>query len=176
MPSYQGKLDSLCGPYAIVNALEQCDVENADSFFQIACSALAAKRWPSVLWLGTNFYDLQKMIAKCLRHQDICQRINAKYPFMKNTPKTNAEYWNRFDDLHTSNPNIRCAIIGMKKPNEHWVVAQKKASETRIIFSDSEPFEPTRRRNRAKLYAGHRRPDRNSLLFERAELVLFEVL
>ena len=48
---YQGSLDGLCGPYAIVNAYHQCDIEEdwlGEDIFAIACMAI--RGWPQVLW------------------------------------------------------------------------------------------------------------------------------
>ena len=48
--AYKGELDGLCGPYAIVNAFNQCGI-NEDIFgqdiFNIACSAV--DDWPEIL-------------------------------------------------------------------------------------------------------------------------------
>ena len=44
MASYQGKLDGLCGQYAIANAFELCGFVHED-YFQAACRGLAGSRW-----------------------------------------------------------------------------------------------------------------------------------
>ena len=41
--AYQGSLDGLCGPYAIVNAYHQCEIEEdslGKDIFAIACLAV----------------------------------------------------------------------------------------------------------------------------------------
>ncbi len=99
MPVYQGELDGLCGPYAIANAFELCG-ESPDQAFQMACSAIPRARWPDVLWEGTTFFDIRRMIKKCLlAAQGTPNRITVQYPFLKNEPATNAKYWQGFDQI-----------------------------------------------------------------------------
>ena len=48
MPSFQGELDGLCGPYAIVNAFEECGLaDDGEAIFKACCKALSAARWPA---------------------------------------------------------------------------------------------------------------------------------
>ena len=59
--AYQGTLDGLCGPYAIVNAYHQCDIEEewlGNDIFKVAC--LAINGWPQVLWEGTSFGQMRR--------------------------------------------------------------------------------------------------------------------
>lgn len=65
--SRQGQLDGLCGPYAITNALAYLGHggDRAD-VFQTACSAVSRNRWAILLWEGTTFGDLKKMISACM--------------------------------------------------------------------------------------------------------------
>ena len=86
MPMYQGELDGLCGMYAIVNALEECGETCSEKIFESACSAIARNRWPSVLWKGTTFDDMQKMVKKCLPEGG---QIKVSYPFRNNLPASN---------------------------------------------------------------------------------------
>ena len=72
MPAYQGEFDGLCGMYSIANAYESCGyIDHGNQLFQVACSRLAPKRWPRVLWEGTSFHDMMRMIKACQRY--ICQ-------------------------------------------------------------------------------------------------------
>lgn len=65
--AYQGDLDGLCGPYAIVNAFNQCDLDEdwlGEDLFKTACSAI--DDWPDTLWDGTNFEQMMSMIDRCM--------------------------------------------------------------------------------------------------------------
>jgi len=64
VPNYQGKLDGLCGMYALSNALEVCGVEDYEKAWDVACEAIPSDRWPQVLWEGTTFDDLNVMIEQ----------------------------------------------------------------------------------------------------------------
>ena len=64
--AYQGSLDGLCGPYAIVNAYHQCDIAEdwlGEDIFAIACMAI--KGWPQVLWDGSSIGQMIKMLKAC---------------------------------------------------------------------------------------------------------------
>ena len=64
--AYQGSLDGLCGPYAIVNAYHLCDIDEdwlGQDIFEIACSTLTG--WPDVLWEGTSFHQMRMMVRAC---------------------------------------------------------------------------------------------------------------
>lgn len=69
-PSYQGELDGLCGPYAIANAFKECGYPQKKATFKLACEALSKQRWPKVLWEGTAFGDMQRMIKACIKNID----------------------------------------------------------------------------------------------------------
>lgn len=175
MPNYQGELDGLCGPYAIVNAFEHCGFEQeADTIFQTACKALSNRRWPSLLWEGTSFADLQKMIKHCRTVLDDTTGLKVSYPFSRNTPKNPAEYWIRFDELFAERSNVRCMILGITRPSDHWIVAYREGG-TRISFVDADPHKPYQRKNRSMLHPGSRNGHPKKWIIERSELVLFEI-
>jgi hypothetical protein len=177
MPKHQGELDGLCGPYAIANALEHCGLEDcsAEDVFQSACSALGRTRWPGVLWRGATFADLQRMIKRVQRQLPGMDRVAITYPFMKNPPGSNDAYWKRFDALFDEEGvGDRCAIIGITRPTNHWIVASKDGQ--RIQLTDCVHGASNRRKNRSSLYAGARCPDPNRWLIDRRELVLIETM
>ena len=157
MPRYQGELDGLCGMYAIVNAFDICGFDDGDGLeeiFRAACAGIGQSRWPQVLWDGTSFHDVMNMIAHCRAVVDGADGIVASYPFLRETPRSNEDYWRRFDALFEERPAIHCAIMGLTRPEHHWIVAAREPGSRRIDFTDSDPHEPSRRRNRASLYAG----------------------
>ena len=168
-PSYQGELDGLCGPYAIANAFEECGYPQKEATFKLACEALSKQRWPKVLWEGTTFGDMQRMIKACIKNID---HIKVGYPFMHSVLQSNDEYWNKFDFIFSDdNPSAMCAIIGLTKPSEHWIVVTR--SGTRIDFTDSTAGQPYLRKNRSSIIAGLRRRKSRQWLIDRKELIIF---
>jgi hypothetical protein len=99
--------------------------------------------------------------------------IRARYPFLRNAPESNSEYWKRLDALFSGH-GARAAIVGMVKPKDHWLVAQPLGSGE-IKFTDSEVFGQVIM-SRSMLHAGYRRPRPGQWLLEPTELILFEKL
>jgi hypothetical protein len=171
MPSYQGSLDGLCGPYAVANALEQCGLaDDHEALFRLACSAPALTRWPNVLWLGTSFADLQRMIKACLDSEANTVGLEARYPFWRDPPESNAAYWARFDSIF-EDEKVVCGIIGITRPMMHWIVVSRDGR--RLLFTDCSPSQPYQRKNRSSLFAGQRARKPNQWLIDRRELVVF---
>lgn len=171
MPSHQGALDGLCGQYAITNALELCGLgRQRDTLFRIACAAAPVERWPVLLWKGTEFSDLRRMVGSCLNSPANRLGVKARYPFSRGAPATNTAYWDAFDRAFSDEGAI-CGIAGLISPHPHWVVVVPDGG--RIAFVDSTPEQPIYRKNRAFLYAGYRRPKPNDWLLDRRELVVF---
>lgn len=172
MPSYQGALDGLCGPYAIVNALELCGLgKDRDALFQTACSISPSLAWPTPVWLGTGYGDLKRMVRACLSSPANRHGISARYPLARQAPASNHRYWERFDEAF-SDPRAICGIIGLKKPTAHWVVAIPDGG--RIVFVDSCVDQPFYRKNRSTLHAGLRRRKPTQWLVDRRELIVFQ--
>lgn len=171
MPSHQGALDGLCGQYAITNALELCGLgRHRDTLFRTACASAPVDRWPVLLWKGTQFSDLRRMIGNCLKSPANRLGVKARYPFSRGAPATNSAYWDAFDRAF-ANEDAICGIVGLRAPNAHWVVVFPDGG--RVAFVDSTPDQPLYRKNRASLYAGLRRPKPNHWLLDRRELVVF---
>jgi len=166
-PSYQGELDGLCGPYAIANALEECQYTDKEAIFKLACEALSKRRWPAVLWCGTTFGDMQRMIRACLKN---INHIQVRYPFMHSIPESNNTYWEKFDAIFNDR-SAMCGIIGVTKPSEHWIVVSRNGN--RIDFTDSAAGQPYVRKNRSSLIAGLRRKKTSQWLINRKELIVF---
>ncbi len=184
MPSQQGSHDGLCGIYAIANAYAICgydkpehEDEELQEIFQITCGALANRRWPDVLREGTTFGDMMKMIARRQREtvwwQDIYGfSVKVSYPFFKKTPRTNKEYWERFDDI-LKNDGVACFIAGMETPWAHWVVVEP-ALRGKLLFSDSEDGE-IHRVDIDSVHAGPKKPSGKDVKINRQELIVFSV-
>lgn len=169
--SYQGELDGLCGPYAITNALTYLGhKDEPEAVFQAACSAISRSRWPKVLWDGTTFGDLKKMIGACMQGVDPKIGAEASYPFWKSTPTSNKDYWVEFDAIF-ADEDVVCGIVRLTRPWKHWLVILKDGG--RITFLDSDPHEPTRRINRPSIYAGDRGPKSKKWVIDRRDLVVF---
>ena len=174
MIKYQGSMDGLCGPYAIVNAFVHCGLENPDDLFQTACGAVSRRRWPGLLWLGTEIGDMEKMIAACRKKFPTAEAVNVRYPFKKNRPKNNDE----FRDYLLENLEIgalrQCAILEITKPRWHWIVSHRE-SEKKLSFIDSDgPKNPRVKKLVTSLHAGTRRRDPNKWLLELKSCIMFK--
>ena len=176
--AYQGSLDGLCGPYAIVNAYHQCDIEEdwlGEDLFAIAC--LAIKGWPHVLWEGTSLGQMIKMLKACqdalqsaYEEADTNYPIDVRYPFLKNSPGSNEEYWKRFDEIF-SRDDVICGIIGMAVPSEHWFAFDKRA-KTLTVFDSTHPSDHGMRRLRIEdIHAGVY--EKKKYVICRRELIVF---
>jgi hypothetical protein len=173
MPNYQGQLDGLCGPYAIVNAFQHCGIDRPGEIFETACAALAPRRWPKVLWNGTTIGDLKRMVKLCRESFADAAAVKTSYPFVRNTPTSNKEYWESFDRLFVDRPNTCCMILGLSRPSMHWIVAYRETG-TRINFVDTDPYQPFQRKNRTMLHAGSRNGHPKKWIIDRRDLILFE--
>ena len=167
-PAYQGKLDGLCGLYAIVNAFEHCGIVDHEKLFQTGAKALSQRRWPAVLWEGLGFGDMQRMVKSCIGLK-CALGIVVRYPFCRKPPKSNEEYWKRFDDLFSG--GAICGIVGMRQPSYHWIVVRHDAG--RLEFTDADPMEPFKRKNKTSVFSGLRRRKSGQWLIDRSELIIF---
>lgn len=169
MTMHQGALDGLCGPYAIANMFELLGYDDPELFFQTACRTIAKRRWPEVLWDGTSLGDMQRMVKACLEILPKPDRVKASYPFIRSTPKTNSEYWKRFDTIFADS-SVVCGIVGLRQPSDHWIVISPDGK--RIMFWDTDPLKPVARKNVKSLFAGQRRQWPTQWLLERSELIV----
>lgn len=171
MPRYQGELDGLCGMYAVANAFEFCFDKDAQRSFETCCDALTAGRWPAVLWEGTYFGDIRRMIAACRKEYGLQRQMTVKVPFWKARPRSNNEYWTRFDAL-MADEVTQCALVRTHKPDEHWLLAT--AHKSGILFLDSTAGETLSLVKRDTLWAGTRRPRPGLTLLDSRELIIFQ--
>ena len=142
--AWQGSLDALCGPYAIVNAYHLCGVEEdwlGQDIFNSAC--LAIDNWPQTLWKGTTFGQMrtmlkacQKALKKAYRKADCAYPIEIEYPFRGNPPRTGKKFRKRLHQVF-SRDEVICGIARTEEPGAHWFsfVMHKEA----LIVFDSAP-------------------------------------
>lgn len=117
MPAHQGYYDGLCGQYAVANALELCGLgQHREAIFKTACASAAADRWPVVLWNGTEFSDLRRMVRSCLSSPANRLGVKARYPLLKRKPPTNFAYWEAFDEAFSDDAAV-CGIVGLRAPS-----------------------------------------------------------
>ena len=176
--AYQGSLDGLCGPYAIVNAYHQCDIEEdwlGEDIFAIACMAIEG--WPQVLWEGTSFGQMIKMLKACQRALQSAYEaanckypIKVKYPFRKNAPSSNKEYWKRFDEIF-SRDDVICGILGLEFPSQHWISFRKHRGSVLVYDSVPSSKVSSRQTTLEDCYAGAQQPGRFST--SRKEMIVF---
>lgn len=174
----QGDLDALCGIYAIVNAFTHLGVDKRYSkrLFKLACKGLPAKKWPKVLWNGTYLKDIKRMIKNCQKRSEPSGtlRIDVSYPFKKETPENDEEFWHGFDILFEDKSEEKCAIIGLTQPYDHWIVVAKE-SPGRLRIIDSLSSDPPLLKNRSSFTARDRSPDHRKWKIIRKDLVLFKL-
>ena len=175
----QGTLDGLCGPYAIVNAYDQCEIEEGwlgeDDIFAISCSAING--WPDVLWEGTTFTQMitmikacQKALSRAYNDADCEYPISVSYPFRKKTPKTNKEYWKRFNKIFSRDEAI-CGIVGMERPSEHWFAFSKRPKTLSVYDSANFSERGIQRIRLENIHAGVY--EKRRYLFCRKEFIVF---
>jgi hypothetical protein len=113
------------------------------------------------------------MVKLCRETFSDAGAIKTSYPFSRNTPTSNKDYWERFDRLFAERSNARCMILGLTRPSAHWIVAYRETA-TRISFIDTDPHKPFQRKNRSMLHAGSRNGHPQKWIIDRSELILFE--
>ena len=175
--AYQGNLDGLCGPYAIVNAFDRCGLNEewvGKHVFRIAC--LAIEDWPRVLWKGTEFSELKMMLKACTKASRKAYReaeeefhISVEYPFSgAGRPRSDREYWQRFNELF-AREDVVCGILGMEHPYRHWIAFRDNGKS--LTMFDSGDRGGRWRIAKKKIHAGRR--NRKKYRVNREELVVF---
>ena len=142
--AWQGSLDSLCGPYAIVNAYHLCGIEEdwlGQDIFNSAC--LAIDNWPNALLKGTTFGQMRTMLKSCqkalkkaYRKEDCAYPIEIEYPFRRNPPPTAKKFRKRLYKVF-SRDEVICGIVRTEEPGAHWFsfIMHREA----LIVIDSAP-------------------------------------
>jgi hypothetical protein len=141
---YQGKLDGLCGHYAIVNALTECGVpknwEHQERIFLFALD-----RVPSA-YKGMYFPKMRSILGdmKKTRVQAMPkwpESLSVEYPLASKRfegAKTGDMYKNILKKL-LSRATARCAILQVQRRSDgwekHWIVVKKNGN--RLQFIDS---------------------------------------
>lgn len=175
--AYQGSLDGLCGPYAIVNAFDRCGLNEewlGQDLFNIAC--LAIEDWPRILWKGTDFPQMKTMLRACTKASRKAYReageefhIKVEYPFSGvKRPRSDREYWVRFDEL-CAREDVVCGILGIDRPYRHWIVFRNNGKS--LTMFDSSARDGRWRIAKKKIHAGRR--NRKKYRIDREDLVLF---
>lgn len=175
--AYQGNLDGLCGPYAIVNAFDRCGLNEewlGQDLFNIAC--LAIEGWPDILWEGTDWPQMKEMLKACQKalrnaYREAGQKyhVRVEYPFEgKRKPRSSKDYWERFEDIF-SRDDVLCGVLGIEDPHEHWIAFENR-KRTLAVF-DSDAHDQTRKIRKKSIHAGRR--IRRRWLVNREELAVF---
>ena len=142
--AYQGNLDGLCGPYAIVNAFDRCGLNEewlGQDLLNIAC--LAIEGWPGILWKGTDWPQMRKMLKACAKalrkaYEGAGEEyhVRVEYPFSgAGMPKSNREYWLRLNEL-CSCDDVACGILGLEHPYRHWIVFENNKKSLSMFDSN----------------------------------------
>ncbi|KUJ77864.1 hypothetical protein AVO45_07770 [Ruegeria marisrubri] len=112
------------------------------------------------------------MIKFCLGEVEGLDRFHVSYPFRANQPKSNDEFWQAFDRLFAENREGKSAIVGLTKPDLHWLVALPKRSK--IEFIDSDRLSSNTKVPREDIYAGDRRTNGQTYCVVRKEVIIIE--
>ncbi|MCY4592562.1 MAG: hypothetical protein OXE86_18810 [Alphaproteobacteria bacterium] len=174
--AWQGSLDGLCGPYAIVNAYHLCGIEEdwlGQDIFNIAC--LAIKDWPQPLWNGTTFKQMrtmlkasQKALGKSYRKAGQEYPIEIEYTFHGNPPSTGKKFRKRLHEVFARD-DVICGIIRMVEPAAHWF-SFVKHREALVVFDSAPPG----RMRRIELHDLHvREGGKKELVLIPGELIVF---
>ncbi|MCY4555454.1 MAG: hypothetical protein OXF79_03560 [Chloroflexi bacterium] len=175
--AYQGNLDGLCGPYAIVNAFDRCGLNEewlGRDLFKIACEAIDG--WPDILWDGTKFSQMKTMLKACRKELHNAYReageefhVNVEYPFSgAGRPRSDREYWRRLNEIFACD-DVVCGILGIEHPYRHWIVFRYTGKS--LIMFDSSVWDRKWRIAKKKIHAGRR--NRKKYRVNREELVVF---
>ena len=178
--AYQGNLDGLCGPYAIVNAFDRCGLNEellGRDLFKLACEAIDG--WPDILWDGTEFSHMKTMLKACGKELRKAYReageefhVKVDYPFSGAArPRSDREYWLRFDEL-CAPEDVVCGILGMEHPWPHWIVFRNNGKS--LTMFDSGVRGARWRIAKKKIHAGRR--NRKKYRVNREELVVFRTI
>ena len=112
-----------------------------------------------------------RMIAHCQGKFEDLGDVRVTYPFSKNPPSSNGDYWGKFDRIF-DDEDVCCGIVGLVRPDPHWIVIRRAGKK--LEFVNSHPTMPTIRKIRKSLHAGRRRRNRRQWLIERRELIVFK--
>ena len=117
---------------------------------------------------------MQGILRKCQEAIPRLARIKISYPFIRNTPRDSASYWRELDLVWREQKAV-CAIVGIRKPIDHWIVVRRGRTAGRLVIIDSHPGWPARRSvSRSSILAGTENARTSKpLLFVRRELILF---
>jgi hypothetical protein len=140
-PLRQGELDSLCGVYAVINAVRvlcpEIDRTNATILFHVLMEDLLNDRSDHeapVVW-GVNAALLDNLVlaARDYLRRVLDVRLSRKpLPLPNKRPSLDAVWSSLQDQLQDG----RVAIIGLSGDHNHWTVAHA-ITATRIALVDS---------------------------------------
>lgn len=159
-PYRQGQLDSLCGIYAIINALfalcPEMDEHLAQALFRKLLRSLESHTEKPVgaLYDGLSQEAVEALLAVAVREirRELDARIKIKPSPSPLTSKSVGSFW---EALRTRLDRGYVAIIGLSGADEHWTVAYA-ISDKLIRLLDSEDRRVLRR-SRCTTYRGKTR-------------------
>ena len=137
-----------------------------------ACLSPARSGWPELLWSGTGFGDIKRMIRSVMTLRCIdTTEFSVTYPFLKNVPDSTKNYWKRIYEL-TDKENFQCGIFRLLSPSDHWIVFERDGK--RIKFYDTDPKQPLIRKNIRSIDAAGRRRQPANWLVKQDETIFFQ--
>ena len=110
----------------------------------------------------------QKTLRNSRAEADCDYPISIEYPFHNKTPRSNREYWKRFDEIFARD-DVLCGILGMEDPGEHWITFENKRKT--LVQFDSDARDRKWRVKKKDIRAGRYR--RKKYIVNPRELVVF---
>lgn len=137
-PYIQGYLDSLCGPYSIINAMRliysaMSRDEITILFKRIMQSMEERRKLSSIIIDGVCETDIQYVLKQAIEPH---YSISWQRPFKKNGSLTIEEFWREIQWFLLESENRAVIALLSDSDGSHWTVIST-ATERRIHFFDS---------------------------------------
>lgn len=135
-PYLQGKLDGMCGVYALLNAFHYFTPFTEEKGRKLIEDIIRKERdfFPKAFYEGLLFTDLTKIVKNSIRKH----RPNKLTFYVPVRKKTSISDW--FDVLEKTFEEKSAIIVSMGEPIWHWSLAigmKKKANGRYLVLFDS---------------------------------------
>lgn len=179
-PFYQGKLDTFCAIYAVLNALRLTHgirTLKAREILNECLLSLAAtpKIFADVLYLRTDYVELVNDLLK-----SVCQKM----PLVVESPFPNGagvdEFWNRCGEWLAADSHraVIFRFLRFLKPeaealNKHWTTADKQEKDILHLFDCSHEAEAVLNIRKESFVTRREDVDKDHLLYIQPETAHF---
>ncbi|MCF8074026.1 MAG: hypothetical protein K9K66_10800 [Desulfarculaceae bacterium] len=135
-PWGQGSLDSLCGPYSLINALMLVKgplgtAEAAEAVWRLL-DALPGGRPVAQVWHeGAGPSDMTRMIRRCLARR---YSVKVTRPFYGQPKISLSAYWERVTEFLNDGPHRAVVLVMDGADYSHWTVAHAATRDHLELF------------------------------------------